>query len=274
MSNFKDLKGIFGSLFQFRLGSGPQVKDNSDVIEFRNAADDNYVIGRVLRLGTSPGINDIATKIDSETKVIEYSFAGATPPSAGDNTGKYGFCHTTGGSYTAADVIYDTGAALLVVPRASCKIIATNTSAVSGTVSLNASGVYAWVSTAYILVGDGSSAQANTLQAIKVAITHATGATADSTATIPDGAVVVRVICDVTTLFNTAATVAVTANGSSPVTLMSTAQNDLTKANQYEVEDAVAITSTGAGVVRCTYTDNSASAGAADIYVFYVIPSA
>jgi hypothetical protein len=43
MSNFKDLKGIFGSLFQFRLGSGPQLKDNSDVIEARNAADNSEI---------------------------------------------------------------------------------------------------------------------------------------------------------------------------------------------------------------------------------------
>lgn len=274
MSIFKDMIGVIGNIFQFGNGSGPNIKNNSAVIEFKNAADNAYAVGRALELQSGAGANDIAVRIDSEMKVIEFSFNGGSPPSAGANTGKYGMCHTAGGSYTAGRVYYDTGSALQLIPLVSARIIVT-TDAISGTVSFNADGVYGLEGgTTWVLKGDGTSPASNTEQCIKVAITHATGASASSTASVPSGAVITRVVCDVTTLFNTAATVQVVIDGSTDLEVMSTAQNDLTKANQYEVDDIKAVGADNTGVVKCVYTDNSASAGAADIYVFYVTPSA
>lgn len=45
---------------------------------------------------------------------IEFAFAGSSAPAAGANTGKYGYCHTSGGSYTQKQIVYDDGTALVL----------------------------------------------------------------------------------------------------------------------------------------------------------------
>jgi len=274
MGLFKNIVGIISATFQVGGTAGAKLKNSSAVLEARNAADNDYTTFRVLRLGASPGINDVPVSIDSQVKVIQFSFNGASPPSAGDNTGKYGFCHTTGGSYTANDVVYDTGSALLVMPRATCAVIVT-TDAVSGTVSLNADGVYGWEGSAYVLKGDGAASDTGLVKCIKVALAFGSGATVDSTTSIPNGAFVTRVAVVVGTLFNgTAPTLAVSINGSSPLAVMTTGENNLKLANQYEVEDVFTIGATETGVVRLSYTASGSSAGAANVFVFYTTPNA
>lgn len=71
---------------------------------------------------------------------IDFGFNGATPPSAGANTGKFGICHTTGGSYTTGEIVYDDGSSLLLQPIGRHIIIPSV--GVSGTISLTANHVY------------------------------------------------------------------------------------------------------------------------------------
>lgn len=273
MSLFKKLFGTTEATFQVGGTAGARIKNSSAVMEVRNAADDAYAKLRALLIQTSNGINDVPTLLDAQGKVIQFSFAGATPPAAGVNTGKFGFCHTTGGSYTANDVIYDTGAALLVLPRESCKVIYSS-SAVTGTVSLSANGVYGWESTAYVLKGDGAATDTGFVKCIKVAYTKDSG-NVDSTASVPSGAYVVRVINFVSTLFNgTAPTMLATIQGSSPLTIMATADSNLKLANQYEVEDVGVVGATETGVVRAAVTPDASTTGAGLLLVFYVTPSA
>lgn len=272
MDLFKKIKGTIESIFHIGV-AGPAIKNNSSVLEVRNSGDTDFNKARALRIQTSPGLNDIGTLIDLMMKVIQFSFDGASAPAAGTNTGKFGFCHTTGGSYTAADVVYDDGSNLLLMPRESCKIIIT-TDAVTGTVSLNADGIYGWEGAAYVLKGDGAATDTGMLKVIALDIVFGSG-NVDSTTSIPDGASVVRSIVRVATLFNgTAPTVAVTVQGSSPVTLMATGDSNLKLANQYEVEEVIPIGETGTGVVRAAVTPDSSSAGAAKVLVFYTSPGA
>lgn len=273
MSLFKNFGGIFGSTFQIGGTAGAKLKNSSAVLEARNAADNDYAKLRALRIQTSPGINDIPVVVDTMAKVIQFSFDGASAPAAGTNTGKFGFCHTTGGSYTAADVVYDTGAVLLVMARETCKIIVT-TDAVSGTVSLNADGIYGWEGSAYVLKGDGAATDTGFVKCIKLDITK-DSTNVDSTTSIPDGASVIRTSVRVDTVFNgTAPTVAVTVQGSSPVSLMTTGENNLKAANQYDNEDIIDIGATGTGVVRAAVTSDTSTTGVGKVFVFYTTPNA
>ena len=47
------------------------------------------------------------------TPNIEFGFAGGSALVPGDNETLFGFCHTSGGLYTAGDVVYDDGTTTL-----------------------------------------------------------------------------------------------------------------------------------------------------------------
>lgn len=271
MDLFKKIKGTIENFFHIGSSTGPALKNNSNVLEVRNAGDTDFAKLRALAIQTSPGINDVPTLLDTLGKIIQFDFDGASAPAAGTNTGKFGFCHTTGGSYTANDVVYDDGAALIKLPRESCKILLTTT-AITGTVSLNLNGVYGWSGTAYVLKGDGSATDTGFLKTIKIDFTK-DSTTVDSTTSIPDGAFVIKVSkvggAAMTAFNGTAPTAAVTVNGSSPVTIMATGDNNLKDTNQYDVEDIVPIGATGTGVVRVTVTADSSTTGVGQIVVFY-----
>jgi hypothetical protein len=140
---------------------------------------------------------------------------------------------------------------------------------------MNANGVYAWEGSAYVLKGDGSGGtDVGKLMAIELSITNASG-NVDSTTSIPSGARIVRVIADVQTVFNgTAPTVEVKVNGSTPLTIMTTTDNNLKSVNQYEVEDFAEVGASNTGVVRAAVVPDSSTTGAAKILVFYISPNA
>lgn len=107
------------------------------------------------------------------------------------------------------------------------------------------------------------------LKVVEVPFVH-TDTTVDSGIVVPDGAVVTRVTIEVSVDFDgTAPVAAVTINGSSPVTVMTTAQNDLTLPGQYTVNVIEPIGATGEGEVRVTVTTSGSTDGAAIAYVFY-----
>lgn len=270
MGLIQNLRGIIGDIFQIGK-SGPNIKNNSGVIEFKNNADNDYAVARTKQIQAGASIADIPTLLDAYGIVpfIEYSFAGASAPSPGANTSKFGFCHTTGGSYTAGDVVYDSGTALLklnVVKHLTTK------ASVTGTISLIANGFYTKDGSSWVLKGDGSGASAGVEQVIELSYTYSS-TNVDSTTSIANGARVVRVENVVTTPFNgTSPTLEVKVNGGTPLTVMSTTLSDLKVANQYQQLEITEVGPTNAGVARATIVSSSSTAGAGKVYVFYVSP--
>jgi hypothetical protein len=269
----KDLTGLIGNTLQFSNAVGSRISNSGAIIQIKNAADNAFAELQALALQASPDKNAIPVRIDIQAKVIMYSFDGVSPPSPNANLGKFGFCHTTGGDYTQNDIVYDSGTALIKMTRESCWAIY-STDAITGVVSLNADGAFAWEGSAYVLKGDGSSTDTGFVKSIEISYTKDSG-NVDSTTSIPNGARVIRVINDVTTAFDgTAPTVAVTVNGSSPLTIMATAQNNQKVINQYEVEDFAAVGATNTGIVRVAVTPDSSTAGVGKVLVLYTSPGA
>jgi len=273
---FKKIRGIVGAAFQFSKGTGPQIKDSSSILELRNAADNAYVLGRSGVIPASgETVNDIVPLLDLKGRIadIEFSFDGASAPAPGANTGKFGFCHTTGGSHTAGQVVYDDGAALILIPFSVVKHLTTRT-AITGTISLNADGVYCYQGGTWTLKGDGAPTSTGLVKSIRIDYAYTDG-TKTSTTTIPNGATVLRIRNVVTTLFNgTAPTLSVIVDGSSDETLMVAGDSNLKAVAEYHNEDAHDISASTTGVLSLTVTPDSSTTGAGYVMVEYVAPSA
>jgi hypothetical protein len=270
MGFLTDIAGFTKNVIQFGK-NGFKLKNSSGVAEIRSSGDTDYQTLRAAMIANGASDYDVATLLDIKNKVIGFSFDGASVPSAGTNTGKFGFCHTTGGAYTNNDVIYDTGSALIVLPRAVCGIIVT-TDAVTGTVSLNANGLYSWDSTSYVLKGDGSSTDTTLIKTLKVPFDYE-DTTVDSTGSIPSGAVVLESRIVIETGFNgSAPTVALAINGGTPLTLIAAAGEEAADAKttgNYVAMDKKDVGASNAGVARVTVTPDSSSAGAGVAIIQY-----
>lgn len=272
MGLFSNITGVISNLFKIGKDETLAVKNNAGVAEFRNGADNAYASARAKELQSGFGMNDVVAALDLKgyMPLIEFSFTGASAPSAGTNTGKFGFCHTAGGSYSAGDVVYDNGTSMVKLQVVTGL---TTTSAVTGTISLIANGLYAKEGSSFVLKGDGTGSTTGVERVVTIPLAYNSSATVDSTTSIPDGAVVSRVECVVGTAFNgTSPTVAVVVNGSTPLTVMATSDNNLKTANQYETLEVKSVGATNAGVVRLNYTASSSTTGAATVYVFYASP--
>lgn len=275
MDIFSDFIGTMSSLFRVGGTSGGNIKYNSSGLELKNSADSAFVAGRALPIQTGGTINDLATSIDLRGRIaqIGFSFSGGSAPSAGSNTGKFGFCHTSGGSYTAGDVVYDDGSTTLSSFKITYPLHVTTTTAISGTISMIANGIYSNDAGTWTLKGDGAGSGTGNVQFVELNITYASG-NVDSTTSLPSGTRILGVDTVVTTAFDgSAPTVAVSINGSSPVTVQSTTGNNLKVINQYKTTAITQIGGTGAGVVRAAVTPSSSTVGAAVIYVWYVTAS-
>ena len=220
-----------------------------------------------------------STYLDVKERIplIEFSFDGASPPGAGTNTGKYGFVHTTGGTYTAGQIVYDDGATLAVIPMYKMMMLSSSAT-VTGTISLIANGVYQLTSVpptyTWILKGDGTATGVGLVQLIEVTFSYTDmGTDVDSTTVIPNGARVLRTGLRVDTPFSGGATpaAAVKVNGSSPLTILGTTESNLEAGNQYENDSYVDIGASETGVVRVTLT-GTATAGAGVAFVEYATP--
>lgn len=201
--------------------------------------------------------------------LIEFSFSGSAAPTPGDNTAKFGFCHTSGTTFTAGKIYYDTGAAL--VEQTHVRLIITKT-AITGTVSLNANGVYALEGSTWTVKGDGAAN--SVFPPIKLSFSHAS-TTVTSTTAIPDTAEVYAIRCNVTEVFNgTAPTVAGVTDGDSPVNVIVTGDFNLKIAEQYNNDTQIVLGTDKGGHIVLTVTSDSSSTGEADAYIFYSIPAA
>ncbi len=275
MSLYKKIEGIVGTFLKIGGPGAPRIKNNSDVIEFKNTGDTAFIIARSdIIPGSGETVNDIANLLALRGRVadIVFSFTGASPPSPNANPNSFGFCHTSGGAYTAGDIVYDNTSSLQTIPASVASAVTTR-SAVSGTISLNANGVYVNQAGTWTLKGDGGE---ETGKAKWISVSYDwQDTTVSSTTSIPDGAVVTRSINNVTTLLNgTAPTVQVVVDGTADEEILATGDSDVKVAHQYESEELHVITSSTEGVVKVTVTPDGSSAGVGIVYVEYVTPSA
>lgn len=276
MAWFEKIRGIMGDLFQFDGGDGAQLKNNSGVIEARDSTDANMALLRGSGIPSSGStLDDTPDLLDLRGRVadIEFSFDGASAPAAGANTDKFGFCHTSGGSYTAGDVVYDTGSALVTLPSNVATHL-TSRASVTGTISLIANGLYARQGATWTLKGDGTPSNTGIELAIAVDYDY-NDSSVSSTTDIPAGAIVTRVTNHVETAFNdNGATLQVDVDGASDETVMATGDSKLKRANDYSVPQHTPITSSTTGPVTLTVAPGTSTAGEGTVLVHYVSPLA
>lgn len=142
MGKLKNLTGVYGNEFQFG-ADGPKLVKETDGLAFKSASGATAL--PFLTPRTDETVELAATNyrdLRDNTILIEFAFAGARPPAAGANTGKYGFCHTDDGDYAAGEVYHDDGTTLRKVAIVPGMRIATNGDPWRGTVELDADAIY------------------------------------------------------------------------------------------------------------------------------------
>lgn len=272
MDLIKKIRGIVGTIFS--VGT-INVKDNSGVAEVKNSGDTDFAVLRAKSIQLSNNPNDVVTLLDSQGKPIHFAFDGASAPAAGTNTGKFGFCHTTGGSYTANDVVYDDGDSLIKLPKVVCKVIYPKIE-ITGTVSFNDKGVYVWSGSSYELHGDGGATDTGKVKTIEIAFDFE-DTNVDSTTAIPSGARIIKRTVKIApgAAFNgTSPTLEVKVNGSTPLTIVPTTLVNLKLADtQHEDTTVQEVSADNAGVVRATVTPDSSNTGSGLLIIEYTVPN-
>jgi hypothetical protein len=284
MNIFKKLRGTIEGFFQLGITSssngvanhvnGIVAKTNNNVglANFVSArADNSYVI-----YNTS-GVNDSndTTYLDlkERTVLVEFEIDGTNPPSPGDNTGKYGLCTTADPGFNLGFIYHDDGIQLIPIPmylmQSMCTTIAMLGYAPDSFYICTAYTV--GVSASWSIKGDGAQS------AVRIDFSDAdfTGVAKniDSAASLPVGAVVIRTILRVDTPFTAgvgAPTISVNLWSGAATVLMATTDNDLSIADQYDIDAAVDVAASS--VIRLTTNTVVATAGAGSVFVEYVIP--
>lgn len=262
------------SLGQTNGSPGPQIKNNSDVMEIRNIGDTDFVVARSAMIPASAETtNDIVNLLALQGGFpnITFSFDGSSPPTPGANTGAFGFCHTTGGAYTAGRIYYDSGSALILLPTSVARKLTTS-SAITGTISLNANGLYALEGGSWVLKGDGGASGTGYVKTISVSYVYTDTGGVSSSTTIPDGADVLSVRRIVTTPLDSGS-VSVIVDGTSDETVMDqSVDTNLSSGDEVHDESTHSISSSTAGPVTVT-VNGSPGSGAGRVLVSYVSPS-
>ncbi len=271
MGIFKNMLGTMKGIFHIGGPSGNVIKNDTDGLAVRNSADDafkNILIDQASGAVDEHGVNYLDLK-DTDV-LIQFNFDGAAAPAPGANTGTYGFCHTSGGASSGGQVYYDDGVALRPIKLHVGSQITTG-SAITGTVSLGANGIYVAHSGGapytWTLKGDGSPGGDGYFRVLEIPID--TTASKSSSTAIPDGAVVYSAGTKITTGYDNGATIQVLVDGSSDLTIQTTDENDPAIPNSYssEVEDGH-VTATTEGPVTVNIA-NAPSTGAGVVSVYY-----
>jgi len=241
MGLYHSILGTIQSYFHIGGPQGPQLRNSSGAIQARTANNGAYAHMEVLR---ASGADDASTYLDLKERafLIEFSFDGADAPDPADNTGKYGFCHTTGGGFTAGKIYFDDASTL-----GECTVYKTSillsTAVVAGTVSLIANGVYtAQTGSApftWTLKGDGTPSFSGIIRAIKLTLSTID---VDSTTVIPTSAKIMRVYTNITSPYTADTTITVTVDAQ---TVQAATENDPESAGIY-LNDPMLTISSGA----------------------------
>lgn len=272
MSVYTKIQGIIGNLFQLGGPSGPGLKNNSGVVEARNSTDTAMATMRFAQVATGAALTTGVDLLSLQGRVadIANAYAGDSVPAAGNNTNNFVFVHTTSGGYNAGDVIYDDGSTLTLMPTNVVKAI-TSRSAVTGTISLIANGLYVNQGGSWTLKGDGSGSSTGPGKWINIAYTN-TPTSATSTTSLAAGDVITRVINSVSAVFTAGVTIAVKVGvATATQTIQATTENVPQTAGQYENEDVTVVASASAGPILFTIT-GTPSQGGGNLYVHYATP--
>ena len=274
MAKIGNSQGTSQSSYQLEYAN--RLKNETDGLSVRNEADDAF---QNLSVKRAPGTsNDHATTyldLTDASIIVEFDFDGSSPPAAGANTGKKGFCHTSGGSYLEGQVYRDDGTTdpLPAVVIIKGRSLATKT-AITGTISLQANGLYIAESAtppySWTTKGDGTGSDVGKVKWIKVAV--GTAATDSSTAQVPDGSSVEIVKTTITTPFSAGAAISIAVDGTADLVIQTLPEAAVTEAKtyQFDIENGAGdVTASTAGPVTVTKT-GAPGAGAAIVKVGYI----
>lgn len=273
MSLWSKIRGTVETIFQIGLG-GPQIKNNSGVVEARNAADSAYAI---VRGATPVGNNDLATKTYVDTlasrTIVDAQFDGNNALPANSGTRHFYVVTTTGANASIGQLIFDDGTSTgtaTVLAAVDGRLIITTQAFTGGTVSLNAESLYTWDAGTTAWINAGGSSMSGAIRVVRYGVTNANGAQ-DSASSIPANAIVLRAELNVTTPYSPGATISIGQNGS-PTLLEATTDNLPQTAGIYQVPQE---TSWGGSAlpVRATIA-GAPAAGAGFVTVEYSVPDA
>jgi len=269
MGILKNFTGIIGNLFQIGGATGPQLKNNSGVIEAKNS-DDNALV--ILRCLAPVGDTDVTNKyyVDSLEKPLIVKRQANCSAALPANTAARGWVvvSTAGTGAVIGDILYDDGTSvgnMVIVAAVEGRTIVITDALSGGTVIFQADTMYIWDA-------DGSlwfeiSTPAGTVKEIRFAITNA--ASQDSIAQIPANAIIRYCWVKVVTPYSAGATI--TVGSTSTATLcQATTDNTATIAGIY-VKDQDSSWEAAASVVRVAVA-NIPAAGAGFVIVGFVKP--
>lgn len=276
---YTKLRGIIGNLVRIGGAKGPQIGNNSGVIEAlanASALGGTYVKVRVAD-AAGDNLNDAINVLVARGRVADVSFGFVADPSPNGHSGEFGICQTKTSTYDEGDIVYDTGTAIVALPVEVATHMTTQGALGNGNITFDANSFYCrdydaplWTWTKK----GGSSVPSGVPYKVVIDFTHANANTpVDSTAVIPTGAIVESARLDVTEAFNgTGVSIGVTANGSSPVTLIASADLTPDEVGIYEFPLMEKLDATGTGVVRVTYAATNPTTGEARLIVEYATP--
>lgn len=204
--------------------------------------------------------------------LIEFHFNGASAPVAGTNTGQYGICGKTGGTFNAGEIVYDDGASLTKIPVYKGMTI-TTACAVTGVgyeVSLVDNGFYAAESATnpynWTMKGDGTATETGMSKKVRLDLGLNT---VNSTSAIPLGSIIDKVELVIKEPYVDGTTIRVCVSGVVLTELMGIDENCPQVANSYIVEPGIQITEADqAGVIHVPIA-NAATEGSGFVVITY-----
>lgn len=276
IAEFRKLAGTIASAFKIGLG-GPQIKNNSGIIEARNNADSAFTVVR----GASPvADNDLVTKLyaDSLSKPRIIDDQVDTSVSLPTNTGSRRFLvvSTSGSGANIGDLLYDDGSGsgpMTILTAEEGRVIAITDALTGGTESFEADSIYIWDEdgSEWLKIGDIGSTTGG-IREIRFVLDNT--ATQDSTFAMPANARVVEASIEVTTPYSGGATISV-GNTATADAYQETGDNNPQTAGRYVVDQDTldSALSGGSSVVRVA-VGGTPAAGAGVCIVKFVNPNA
>lgn len=270
-SLFLKLRATMEDLFQ--LGkNGPQFKNNSDVIELRNADDSGYAVGRC----SAPVADyDIVNKYyaDSLSKPIIISRQEDCSGSLPTNTASRGFVMptTVGSGVSYGDILYDDGSSsgnMTILAASEGRNVVITDLLTGGTYTYQPDTVYVWDADGSTWIACGG---AGTGAVKEIEVTIGTSASYTSVEKIPASCKIIGSDVVIGTPYSASATI--TVGSESTATLyQATTDNDPQTAGQYSRIDRVTGESSAESVVVAI--TNTPAAGAGSVVVRYSKPLA
>jgi hypothetical protein len=215
---------------------GPRVKDNSGAVEFRNQADDDFVVVR----GADPvAANDFVTKRYMETRASVYvtgQIDGGSPPAAG-TPGRVFICTTTGGGYTINYLYWDNGVTWDEIIPAEGQVVSVTDELSGGTVEFTGDHLYLWDAdgSTWVDLGPTPAAQ-EVVKSSRLAFDYA-DVGVNLIVNVPANAIVTKVILNVTQAWDVNQPYVEVGDAADADRLMQSKGNDLAKVG-VQVTDA------------------------------------